>query len=66
MGGRFSFEGVYFSLFSPTDNLGRGYHRKNDKVNSHKIEINHQKQPNTLEIQSNAGLKKDYVAGCEI
>ncbi len=54
-------DGIYFPLFSPTDNLERDYHRKNDKVNSHKIEIEHQKQPNNLEIQSNAILKKAYV-----
>lgn len=61
MSGRFSFDGIYFSLFSPTDNLEKGYHRKNGKVNSHKREIEHQNQPTNLEIQSNAVLKKAYV-----
>jgi hypothetical protein len=61
-----TFDGIYFSLFSHTDKLERGYHRKNGKVKSHKIEIEHQKQPNSLEIPSNAGWKKASVVGGEI
>jgi len=36
----------HFSQFSPADILERAYHRKNDEVNSHKIETERQKQPN--------------------
>ncbi len=48
------------------ENLERVYHSKNDKVNSHKREIEHQKQPNNLEILFNAGLKKASVVECKI